>query len=87
MQSSPVSFPRQHSTEMSSKASQSWSKAQQSIQQADDTAPSSKSIQQQVSDQSQSTIAQQVQVPPGNRGTTSIMKTQFLPNARDPPLK
>ena len=30
---------------------------------------------------------QQVQVPPVNTGTTSIIKTQFLPNSGDPPLK
>ena len=69
---------------MSSKASQSLSTAQQSVQQADDAATSSLSGQQQVSAQSQSTMDQQVQVPPVNRGTTSIMKTQFLPNAGEP---
>ena len=69
-----------------SKTSQSLSTAQQSIQPADDATTSSQSGQQQVSAQSQSTVDQQAQVPPVNTGT-SIMKTQFLPNAGDPPLK
>ena len=72
---------------MSSNASHSLSTAQQSVQQADETAMSSQSGQQQVSAPSQSTIDLQVQVPPVNTGTTSIKKTQFLPNAGYPPLK
>ena len=63
------------------------SKAQQSAPQGDDATASSLSLQEQVSAQAQSTIDQQVQVPPDSTGTTSIMKTQFLPIAGEPPLK
>ena len=68
---------------MSSKVSQSLSTAQQSVQKPDDTATSSLSGQQQGSVQSLATIAQQIQVPEVNTGTTSIRKTQYLPNAGD----